>query len=502
MSTNVTVLDALVVGAGFGGVYQLKRLREEGYNVKLVDMASDYGGVWYWNRYPGARVDSAVPHYEFSDPGLWRDWTWKQRFPGSAEIRDYFAYVAKKWDLRKDTIFDTYISKAVWDEQTSRWTIESKDNKVYVAQFLLFNTGFAAKRYIPDWKGIEKFSGVLVHPSYWPVNEPKLKGKKIAVIGTGSTGIQLAQELSQVASEFVLFQRTPNMALPMKQIEYTSGNHAISDEQYSEVYASRHGSFGGFDFNFIPRNTFDDSAEKRQATYEDLWAHGDFHFWLATYQDTLFREDANREAYNFWKAKVRARIQDPRLQEIFAPEKQPYSFGCKRISLENGFYEIFSQPNVSLVDVNETPILGLTERGIETTEKVWEFDYIVCATGFDAITGGLMDIDISGTGGQKLADKWKNGAKTNLGMAVAGFPNMFFTYGPQAPTALCNGPTCAESQGEFIIKTMNDMKGHGMRRIETRKDAEAQWGDAVRKFASASLLPSTKSVCCASKFAS
>ncbi|CAF3645598.1 hypothetical protein SNK05_010390 [Fusarium graminearum] len=491
MSEHTIVLDALIVGGGFGGVYQLKRLRDEGYNVKLVDMASDYAGVWFWNRYPGARVDSSVPHYEFSDPELWRDWNWTERFPGSAELRDYFAYVAKKWDLRKDTLFNTCISQCDWDENTNRWTIQSRDGKRFSAQYLLLNTGFAAKRHTPDWKGIDQFRGTWIHPSYWPHEEPDLKGKKIAVIGTGSTGVQLAQELSKAASEFVLFQRSPNLALPMKQIKYSP--KSIPEDRYKEVYQGRHDSFSGFDFNFLPRNTFSDDPKSRLALYEDLWTHGDFHFWLATYQDMLFDEKANEEAYNFWKSKVRCRINDPRHKELLAPEKQPYSFGCKRISLESGYFEIFNQPNVSLVDVNATPVVEVTERGIKTTEKEWELDIVVCATGFDAITGGMLDMNITGASGLKLTDKWKTGAKTYLGMAVAGFPNMFFTYGPQAPTALCNGPTCAESQGEFIVSLMKYMSKHGSHVVETLQESEAEWGATVRDFANASLLPSTKS---------
>lgn len=276
MSEHTIVLDALIVGGGFGGVYQLKRLRDEGFNVKLVDMASDYAGVWFWNRYPGARVDSSVPHYEFSDPELWRDWNWTERFPGSAELRDYFAYVAKKWELRKDTLFNTCISQCDWDEKTNRWTIQSKDGKRFSAQYLLLNTGFAAKRHTPDWKGIDQFQGNWIHPSYWPHEDPDLKGKKIAVIGTGSTGVQLAQELSKVASEFVLFQRSPNLALPMKQIKYSP--KSIPEDRYKEVYQGRHDSFSGFDFNFLPRNTFSDDPKSRLALYEDLWTHGDFHF--------------------------------------------------------------------------------------------------------------------------------------------------------------------------------------------------------------------------------
>lgn len=491
---NEGVLDALIVGAGFGGVYQLKHLREHGYNVKLVDSASDYGGVWYWNRYPGARVDSDIPLYEFSDPRLWKEWLWKQRFPGSKELRDYFSFVSDKWDLRKDTDFNTFISKATFDEQTSVWHIMSSTGKEYMARYFLLNTGFAAKRHIPDWKGIDKFRGTWVHPSYWPKEEPDLRGKKVALIGTGSTGVQIAQELSQVAGEFVLFQRTPNTALPMRQVNYEGEDQEIPKDKYSDVFAARRNSFGGFNFNFIPRSTFEDSPEKRKEVFEELWNHGDFHFWLANYQDMLFSEEANKEAYNFWKAKVRARIQDPRAREILAPETQPHWFGCKRVSLENGFYEIFNQPNVSLVDVNRTPIVEVTERGIKSTEKEWEFDYVVCATGFDAITGGLLQIDIQGKAGQRLNSKWKNGTKTYLGMAVAGFPNMFFTYGPQAPTAFCNGPTCAEYQSDFVIAVMNHMRKLGLRRIEAGVEAENQWCEDIHRLADSSLVPKTDSV--------
>lgn len=487
-------LDALIVGAGFGGVYQLRRLRQEGYKVKLVDSATDYGGVWYWNRYPGARVDSTIPHYEFSDAEVWRSWSWTQRFPGSAELRDYFSFVADKWDLRKDTYFNTRVSAAEWKEDVGRWTIITANGKHFRARYFLLNTGFAAKRHIPDWKGIDRFRGIWVHPSYWPKVEPDLKGKRVAVIGTGSTGIQLSQELSQLAGEFVLFQRTPNLALPMKQVEYSGDEQAFSRDNYLKFFAERSQSFGGFSFNFLDRATFDDSPEKRKATFQQLWDEGDFHFWLATYYDMLFSWDANKEAYNFWRDKTRARISDPRLKDILAPMVQPHAFGCKRISLENGFYEIFNQPNVSMVDLNVTPIVEVTETGIKTTEKLWEFDYVVCATGFDAITGGLNEIDIRGKSGQKLRTKWLDGVRTYLGLAVSQFPNMFFTYGPQAPTALCNGPTCAELQGEWIVNLLNYMRDKGLKEIDPQEDAEAEWAKGVTTIANASLLPTAKSV--------
>jgi cation diffusion facilitator CzcD-associated flavoprotein CzcO len=434
-------LDAIIVGGGFGGAYQLKRLREEGYTAKVIDNATTWGGVWYWNRYPGARVDSTIPHYEFSDPNIWKEWRWKQRFPGSEELRQYFQFVAKKWDLNKDAIFNTTVTSATWDESKHKWVVITDKGQQFLAKYLLLNTGFSAKRHIPNWPGISKFRGTFIHPSYWPKEEPDLSDKKVAVIGTGSTGIQLAQEMAKRAKEFVLFQRTPNLTLPMKQVEYDGDGQAIPASQYPDFFNTRNTTFGGFDFNFLNRGTFDDTPEKRRETYEELWAKGDFHFWLATYHDMLFTEEANDEAYNFWKEKVRARINDPRLKEILAPEKKPHALGCKRISLENGFYEIFNQPNVKLVDTKATPITEVTETGLKTTEEHFDFDYIICATGYDAITGGLKNIDISGLGGQKLTKKWEDSTKTYLGLCVSGFPNMFFTYGPQAPTALCNGPT-------------------------------------------------------------
>ena len=494
LSAGVQNLDALVVGAGFGGVYQLWRLRQEGYNVKLVDCASDYGGVWYWNRYPGARVDSPIPLYEFSDPALWQEWNWKQRFPDHSELRAYFNFVADKWNLRKDTLFDTYIESATWDDAEGKWTIRATDGPVFKAKFFLPNTGFAAKRHIPDWKGLDSFKGTWVHPSYWPHEEPHLSGKKVAVIGTGSTGVQLATDLTPVVGELVVFQRTPNLGLPMKQINYEGDEQTFPRSKYPHIFAHRQDSFSGFNFDFLPRKTFDDTPEQRKATYESLWKEGDFHFWLATYQDMLFSTEANREAYNFWRDKTRARINDPRLKEILAPTTQPHAFGCKRISLENGYFEVFNQPHVHLVDVNETPVVEVTENGIKTTEKEWEFDYVVCATGYDAITGGLMAIDIRGVGGQSLKEKWQNGVATYLGISVAGFPNMFFTYGPQAPTALCNGPTCAELQGEWIVSVMNYMREKGLKKIEADRESEKKWAADIWTLANTSLLPTTKSV--------
>jgi len=493
--SNEQELDALVVGAGFGGVWQLKRLRDEGYSVKLVESGTDYGGVWYWNRYPGARVDSAIPHYEFSDPLLYKEWSWKQRFPDSSELRAYFTYAAKKWDLRKDTLFNTYVESATWDEQESKWTVMTKDGPTFKAKFLLLNTGFAAKRYTPDWPGIESFKGTWVHPSFWPHDEPDLMGKKVAVIGTGSTGVQLATDLAKVAGHLTVFQRTPNLALPMRQVDYANGDQEIPRPEYQSLFDHRKDSFSGFSFNFAPKSTWDDTPEQRQEFYQSLWDKGDFQYWLATYYDMLFTPEANKEAYNFWRDKTRARVKDDKLKDILAPMEQPHAFGCKRISLENKYFEIFNQSNVSLVDMKTNPIESVTETGIKTSDgTVHEFDIVICATGYDAITGGLTSIDIRGTTDQSLKETWKDGTATNLGMSVSGFPNMFFTYGPQAPTALCNGPTCAEIQGDWIVDVVNHMKVKDLKKVEVEIESQKAWAESIWKLANMSLLPSTKSV--------
>lgn len=357
--------------------------------------------------------------------------------------------MSKKWDLTKDTIFNSFVDSATWDDAESKWTVTTKNGKLFKAKYLSFNTGFAAKRYIPDWKGIESFKGTFLHPSYWPKEGIDLKGKRVALIGTGATGVQIASEIAPIVDQLVVFQRTLAMCLPMKQIQFQNGEQAHPKKEYPRLYEGRGHSFSGFDYDFLGRTTFGDDPKRRQETYEQLWAEGDFRYWVGTYDDMLFSADANREAYNFWRDKTRARIDDPRARDLLAPMEQPYSFGCKRIPLEQRYFEIFNDPRVRLVDSNATPIEEITGNGLRTSEKDWDFDVIVCATGYDAFTGGLRQIDIRGPSGESLSDHWKDGTYTQLGMTVSGFPNMFFTYGPQAPTAFCNGPTCAELQGMY-----------------------------------------------------
>ncbi|ETS75433.1 hypothetical protein PFICI_12377 [Pestalotiopsis fici W106-1] len=491
--SHAVELDVVVVGAGFGGVYQLKRFRDEGYKVKILEAGTGYGGVWHWNAYPGARVDTPTPLYEFDKPELWKDWSWKQRFPDHTELRAYFDYVADKWDLRKDTQFNSFVESATWDEAQSKWTVKTREGGLFRAKFLSLNTGFAAKRHVPDWKGLEGFKGLIIHPSYWPHEGLDLKGKKVALVGTGSTGVQIATNLASAVSELTVFQRSINTSMPMVQANFHGDKQNHPREEYPRLFKGRTECFTGFDFHFLGRNTFDDDPETRQKVYEDLWAHGDFHYWLATYNDMLFNDEANREAYNFWRDKTRAKINDPRVQDILAPMEQPYPFGCKRISLEQGYFEIFNEPHVNIVDVNATPIKEITEKGIKTSEKEHEIDVLITATGYDAVTGGLTQIDIRGATGQSLRDYWKDGAHTLLGITVAGFPNMFMTYAPQGPTAFCNGPVCAQVQGDWIVDAVKRVDSSGLNKITAEKKAEDEWRDTVMNIAYSTLLPKAKS---------
>ncbi|RDW79911.1 putative cyclopentanone-monooxygenase protein [Coleophoma cylindrospora] len=490
---TTTQLDALVVGAGFGGTYQLWKLRNEGYNVKLVEAGKDFGGVWHWNCYPGARVDINAPLYEFSMSEIWKTWSWKERFPDWQELQNYFAHVANTYDLRKDAIFNTSVTAAKFDDLTSKWTVTTDVGQTFEVKYLLLSTGFSAKRYIPDIKGLHSFKGEWLHPSYWPKEGLDLAGKKVAVIGTGSTGVQLVQSLSKEVGELVVFQRTPNLATPMRQVSFSPEEQSRAKADYPAMYENRTATFGGIDFDFAPKPTFQDSPEQRQEFYEKLWADGSFRYWLATYYDMLFDKAANKEAYNFWRDKTRAKINDPKLKDILAPMEQPHAFGCKRVSLENGYFEVYNQDNVGLVDLKATPIEEITEKGIKTSEREMEFDYIIMATGYDAITGGIMKIDIRGPSGTSISEKWKDGTATFLGMSSEGFPNMFFTYGPQAPTALCNGPVCAELQGDWIINAMNYMREKNLSKIEASKESEQAWAKGVHDIANMSLLPTTKS---------
>lgn len=487
------LLDVLVVGAGFAGLYQLHRLRQLGHAVKLIDAAPDIGGIWHWNCYPGARVDSHVPNYEFSMEELWRDWNWSELFPGRDELQAYFHYVDSKLDLSKDIQFNTRVTGARFDEAGNFWEVENTAGDSLKAKFVVLCTGFAAKHHMPDFAGLDDFRGACHHTALWPQEGLDFTGKRVAVIGTGASGVQVTQEASKVAEQVTVFQRTPILALPMQQKKLDKATQDEMKKSYPAQFERRGETFAGFTFDSLDQATADVSEQERTEIYETAWQAGGFHYWLGIFNDVLTDEEANLPAYEFWRDKTRARINDPWLAEKLAPTVPPHPFGVKRPSLEQWYYDCFNQDNVGLVDVKETPVERITPTGIQTSAGEQPFDIIVMATGFDAVTGGLTQMDIQGTRGLSLKQKWAEGVKTQLGVASAGFPNMLYLYGPQSPSGFCNGPTCSEIQGEWIVQLLEHMRSQGKQRIEPTDAAEQAWSDHVAELANMTLFPKAKS---------
>jgi len=486
-------LDVLVVGAGFAGLYQLDRLRRLGYNVKVFEAGADIGGVWYWNCYPGARVDSYAPLYQFSSEELWRDWNYSELYPAWEELRAYFRYVDKKLGLSRDIRFNTRVTGAEFDTDRNQWVVQASDDSVTRATFLVLCTGLSAKPYIPAIAGLKDFRGVCHHTSLWPQDGVDFAGKRVGVIGTGASGVQVIQEVYRDVAELTVFQRTPNLALPMRQRKRDDATSRRMKETFPERFRNRAETFGGFDYNVIPKNALDVSDQERLATYEDLWNRGGFFPWIGSYQDILTDEEANATAYVFWRDKVRARVKDPAVADKLAPTKPMHPFGVKRPSLEQRYFEAYNQPNVQIVDLLESPIDRVTPMGVETKDREVELDILVLATGFDFLTGGLTSIDIRGTNGETLREKWSGGSRAHLGLASAHFPNLLYIYGPQSPSAFCNGPTCAELQGDFIISCIEHMRRNNFRRIEATEEAEDAWRDHVAELVEATLFPRAQS---------
>ncbi|KAF2473102.1 FAD/NAD(P)-binding domain-containing protein [Lindgomyces ingoldianus] len=486
--------DVLIVGAGFGGIYLMHKLRQLGFKCKIYEAGKELGGIWHWNCYPGARVDTQVPIYEYSIPEVWKDWTWSEKYPGFAELRKYFEHVDKVLNVKKDVAFDTRVVGAQFDKASSKWVVKTEDGRTARARYLLLATGFAAKRYFPDWMGLDKFKGEIHHSSFWPDAGVDVKGKRVAVIGTGSTGVQIAQETAKEAGSVTVFQRTPNLALPMRQTKLTRDEQINRKSDYPEIYKNRMTTFAGFQYDFVDRNTLDDTPSQREAFYEKLFANGGFEFWLANYKDLLFDKEANNEAYKFWAKKTRARISDPRKRDILAPENPPHAFGTKRPSLEQNYYEMLDKPQNDVVDIKKTPIVEVTETGIKTEDgKLREFDVIALATGFDSVTGGMKNMGLKDIDGVELNEKWKMGTWSYLGMTCAGYPNMFFLYGAQGPTAFSNGPSCVECQGDWIVDAMKKLKDEDIKYIDPSKEAEESWRQKVTELSDKTLFPGTSS---------
>ncbi|KAJ4482535.1 cyclohexanone monooxygenase [Lentinula aciculospora] len=475
--TNNSSLDILIVGAGFGGIYTLYHLRKLGYSVKIFEAASDLGGVWRNNCYPGARVDSEIPVYELSLKELWRDWTWTEKFPGYEELRRYFDYIDEKLDIRKDVSFNKRVVAAQFEDVPGRWRVSTENGTVVHARFLVLCLGFAAKAYVPDLKGMESFQGISLHTANWPEKGLNLKGKRVGVVGTGASAVQ----------------RTPNYAIPMHQTRLNKSKQEKMKALYPAIFKHCRETFFGHRCGPFPKNFFDATPSERLLHFEEQWALGGFHYLIHNYADIGMNQAANDEVYEFWKTKVRERLHDSDMQEKLAPSIPPHPFGAKRPSLEQNYYEIYNRTNVELIDLGQCPLAEVTSKGILTVDGIeHKFDVLIFATGFDSVTGGITQIDIRGLEGRSIKDKWNEGVATNLGMTTAGFPNMFFTYGPQAPTAFSNGPTCVEIQGNWVVNCIEHMMANELTFINAREEAEQEWRRQVLLLGSMSLANKTK----------
>ena len=415
--------DVLCIGAGLAGIYTMIRMRDLGLHGKVLETGSAEGGTWYWNRYPGARFDSESYSYQyFSDKDLMDEWNWEEHFAGQAEILRYINHVVEKYDLRKDMQFDTRIEEAKFDAVHRLWVLKDQNGNQYTCKWLITAIGILTNPTLPNIPGVRDYRGEACHTSRWPQTPVEFEGKRIAVIGTGATGIQTIQEVAKTAGHLTVFQRTPNWACPMHNSKIGPEEMQKLKDWYPDMITACNEGFQGFLHNPEPRKTTDVTPEEREAIWQDLYNSRGFGIWFSNFADVSTDREANRQASEFIAKKIRQRVKDPQTAERLIPKN--HGFATRRVPLETNYYEVYNQSNVRLVDVNETPIERITERGVKTSEEDLEFDMIIYATGFDAVTGSYDAIKVRGLEDTSLKELWWYGPKTYLGMTVPKFPNM------------------------------------------------------------------------------
>ena len=492
-SAGRQVLDALIIGAGVAGLYQLHQLRQLGLKVRAFDTAGDVGGTWYWNRYPGAKFDSEayIYQYLFSED-LYKNWSWSARFPGQPEIERWLGYIADSLDLRRDISFSTTITNAVFDEDRNRWTVTTDKGEVYDARFLVTCVGMLSAPMADVFPGQDSFRGRIVHTSRWPSEDIDLAGKRVGVVGIGATGIQVIQTIADKVAELKVFVRTPQYVLPMKNPSYGPEEVAAYKARFEELRQTLPNTFTGFEYDF-DRQWKDLTPEQRRAHLEDCYANGSLKLWLASFGEMFFDPEVSEQVSEFVREKMRARLKDPRLCELLIPTD--YGFGTHRVPLEMNYLEVYLRPNVEAVPVRDNPIARITPEGIELADGTrYDLDVIILATGFDAGTGALTRIDIRGRGGRSLREDWGRDIRTTMGLMVHGYPNMFTTAVPLAPSAaLCNMTTCLQQQTEWITDAIRTMRQQGKSVIEPTADAEEAWVRHHDETASANLISKTNS---------
>ena len=480
--------DVFIVGAGFAGMYLLHRMRGLGFSARVYDKAAGVGGTWYWNRYPGARCDIRSLDYSYSfDPELEQEWEWTEKFATQPEILKYANHVADRYNLRTDIQFNTAITSALWDDSRKRWTIETDQGDVVDAQHFVLAVGTLSTPKLPEIPGIETYKGETYQTSLWPHEGVDFTGKRVAVIGTGSSAIQSIPLIAAQAKQLTVFQRTPNFSMP-------AGNRALTKEEIHEVKSdyrnyriAQQTSFFGQPINFEQVPAFSVTEEDRRKTFQGGWDRGDLVGLIGAYSDILTEKKANDTAADFIRDKIRSIVKDQEVAEALCPYDHPV--GTKRPCLDSNYYATFNLEHVRLVNLRKTPIAEITPNGINTTDEQFEFDAIVYATGFDAMTGSLLKIDIRGKGGIKLADQWTDGPTTYLGISVANFPNMYTITGPQSPSVLSNMMVSIEQHIDWITDLFVNMRDKGQKVIEATQNAQDEWVAHNAEVGNATLYP-------------
>jgi cation diffusion facilitator CzcD-associated flavoprotein CzcO len=478
-------IDAIVVGAGFGGLRALHKLRDElGLSVRLIEAGSDVGGTWYWNRYPGARTDSEAWAYCYSfSKELQDEWDWPERMPTWNQVQEYLAFVADRFDMRKDIAFDTRVASAVFDEASGRWLVTTEDGQRFNATYFVTAVGWFSVAYEPPFKGLESFEGQWIMSSRWPKESVDFTGKRVGIVGSGSTAVQLLPIVAQTAEHVSLFQRTPNYVLPGRNHPLDEWQRQSIKTNYDSIWQQVRRQVFAFPMETSTYGYDDVTEEERLRIFEAGWEAGGFRFLFETFADLLIDERSNAAAAEFVRGKIRSIVKDPKTAELLCPD---YPIALKRPPLGNFYFEAFNRDNVSLVDVREHPIAEILPNGISTGVAEYDLDIIVFAMGFDAVTGPLTHMDVRGRGGVSVREKWSEGPRTHLGITIDGFPNMFVITGPQAPFA--NVPPIVESAVSWIGEVITRMQDQSSDLVEAKPEAVDRWVRLMWELLDATLL--------------
>ena len=489
---KVELLDAAVIGAGLSGMYQIHRLQALGLASQGFEAGADVGGTWYWNRYPGARFDSESYSYGYSfSAEVLREWNWSEHFSPQPETLRYCNFVADKLNLRKHFRFGMRLVSARFSDGENAWSLEFDNGETVRCRILVTAVGPLSAPVMPELSGLETFAGEVQHTGLWPKGEVAVKGRRIGVIGTGATGVQVIQEVAKTAGHLTVFQRTPNWCAPLNNRPISAPEQASIKASYDRIFRLCNETANGFMHDADPRKALEASAEEREAFWEKLYSEPGFGIWLANYSDILVDQTANDLISAFMARKIRERVRDPVTAAKLIPGN--HGFGTRRVPMETNYYEAYNQANVDLVDLSETPIECATPNGLITAAGEVELDLLILATGFDAVRGALDRIDIVGVNGVRLKDRWDDGPVTYLGLAVSGFPNLLTLVGPHNSATFCNIPRCIEQNVDWVTDAIRYMAAHGYRRIEATREAEEEWTSHVFEVAQGLLMTKTRS---------